>query len=195
MSNKESEAGLEERVKSMALVKAREKLGITQEEAAEKIGISKASLCNYENMNRYPSPAMQNRICGFYRQSGQALYENEAFPEYMRAIASEKNYRGESIPDELLVSLNSIKGYYLPHDILNDSTDKQIIVEELLKGIPKRYEEILTMRYGLGGKEPKTLIEVGKECSMTRERVRKLEEKAISLLRKKAGDYRRKEMI
>lgn len=192
MTNKGSEAGLEARVKNTALVKARETLMMTQEKAAEKIGISKLSLFNYENIKRYPSLATQRKICSFYRQNGLALRVKEAFPEYLKVVAPRKTGEGKSIPDELLVSLNSINGSYLPdyHKI-----DKQTVVEELLKDIPGRYKEILIMRYGLGGENPKTFMEVAEEYNVTRERIRQLEDDAISLLRKKAGAYRRKEMI
>ena len=40
------------------------------------------------------------------------------------------------------------------------------------------------MRFGIGGGRPHTLEEVGNEFSVTRERIRQIEAKALSKLRK-----------
>ncbi len=63
-------------------------------------------------------------------------------------------------------------------------------VEELLKELPEREQEILRMRFGLDGQDPQTLEEVGKKYGVTKERVRQLENKAIRNL---ARNHRRDE--
>lgn len=55
-------------------------------------------------------------------------------------------------------------------------------IQKLLKELPEREAEILTMRYGLDDGTPKTLEEVGKKFNLTRERIRQLENKAIRRL-------------
>jgi RNA polymerase primary sigma factor len=44
-----------------------------------------------------------------------------------------------------------------------------------LASLPERDLEVLTMRYGLGGTEPKTLEQIGRQLGLTRERVRQIE--------------------
>ena len=56
------------------------------------------------------------------------------------------------------------------------------MVDEMLSELPVREEKILRMRYGLDDGKPKTLEEVGKECNVTRERIRQIEAKAIRRL-------------
>jgi RNA polymerase primary sigma factor len=44
-----------------------------------------------------------------------------------------------------------------------------------LRALPDREREVVTLRYGLGGTEPKTLEEIGRRLGLTRERVRQIE--------------------
>ena len=44
------------------------------------------------------------------------------------------------------------------------------------------------MRFGLDGKEPKTLQQVGDELGITRERVRQLQSRVIKQIRAEKGD-------
>ncbi len=44
-----------------------------------------------------------------------------------------------------------------------------------LESLPEREREVVTLRYGLGGTEPKTLEEIGRRLGLTRERVRQIE--------------------
>ncbi len=56
-------------------------------------------------------------------------------------------------------------------------------ISEVLTQLPDREKRIIQMRYGLTGKGPLTLEETGKILGITRERVRQIQEKAISKLR------------
>lgn len=68
-----------------------------------------------------------------------------------------------------------------------DSAANQILKEQLAKIIntlSDREQKIIKMRFGIGGERPHTLEEVGYEFSVTRERIRQIEAKALSKLRK-----------
>lgn len=68
-----------------------------------------------------------------------------------------------------------------------DSAATQILKEELAKilaTLSEREQKIIKMRFGIGGERPHTLEEVGAEFSVTRERIRQIEAKALSKLRK-----------
>ena len=68
-----------------------------------------------------------------------------------------------------------------------DSAVTQILKEqlaEILATLSDREQKIIKMRFGIGGERPHTLEEVGAEFSVTRERIRQIEAKALSKLRK-----------
>lgn len=81
---------------------------------------------------------------------------------------------GEMIPDDRL------KG---PDDELVEN-DNLKHVYRLLNEIPDREANILRMRFGLDGEEPKTLKEIGQALGLTRERVRQIESEALKKLAK-----------
>ncbi len=54
---------------------------------------------------------------------------------------------------------------------------------KVLDRLSDREKTVLTMRYGLGNTEPKTLDEVGNHLQVTRERIRQIEARAIEKLR------------
>ncbi|MDA9639199.1 sigma-70 family RNA polymerase sigma factor [Synechococcus sp. AH-779-G23] len=56
-----------------------------------------------------------------------------------------------------------------------------------LSQLADRDQQILSLRFGLGGEEPLTLAEIGRQINVSRERVRQLEAKAISNLQKMTG--------
>jgi RNA polymerase sigma factor (sigma-70 family) len=56
-------------------------------------------------------------------------------------------------------------------------------VERVLAPLQDRERLILRLRYGLDGGDPKTLDDIGAQFSLTRERIRQIEAKAIAKLR------------
>ena len=58
-------------------------------------------------------------------------------------------------------------------------------LQAALGTLPERELEVVTLRYGLGGTEPKTLEEIGRRLGLTRERVRQIE---LDSLRRLAGE-------
>ena len=56
-------------------------------------------------------------------------------------------------------------------------------LEEVLRTLTPREEEVLRMRFGLLDGKPHTLEEVGKQFDVTRERIRQIESKALRKLR------------
>ncbi|MBQ3318526.1 RNA polymerase sigma factor RpoD [Candidatus Saccharibacteria bacterium] len=68
-----------------------------------------------------------------------------------------------------------------------DAAANRILKEQLatiIATLPDREQKIVKMRFGIGGERPHTLEEVGEEFSVTRERIRQIEAKALSRLRK-----------
>lgn len=96
----------------------------------------------------------------------------------------EDSYLGDFIADETTES---------PYEL----TSKRLLREnlmEVLGALSDREAKVLKMRFGLDGKRPMTLEEVGAEFGVTRERIRQIEAKALRKLkhpsrRKKLQDF------
>ena len=85
---------------------------------------------------------------------------------------------GDVIEDRSVVS---------PYDVAAES----LIPLEIARGLAvleDRERDILVMRYGLNGMPPRTLEDVGDAMSLTRERIRQIESRAMSKLRHPAVD-------
>lgn len=72
-----------------------------------------------------------------------------------------------------------------PHDVFLRSENAQVLQQSLMN-LNDRDREILTLRFGLLDNEPKTLGEVAEKMGLSRERVRQIEERAVSEMRKAA---------
>ena len=85
---------------------------------------------------------------------------------------------GELVLGELL----SDESEQLPHDQI-----ELVLRDELLRGLlltlPDRARQILERRYGLDGREPASLDELSRTFSVTRERIRQIEQASLTKLR------------
>ncbi len=88
---------------------------------------------------------------------------------------SESNSFGEIIEDENAET---------PYEMLEEKTVGNTL-QDLVKTLPEREATILNYRFGLDGGNEKTLEEVGHKFGVTRERVRQIQNIALSKLRKK----------
>lgn len=79
--------------------------------------------------------------------------------------------------EQLIADKNALS----PEEVVTTSLLKEQI-EEVLNTLSEREKGVLQLRYGLNGREKKTLEEVGKEFNVTRERARQIEKKALRKL-------------
>jgi len=167
------------------LVKARENSGLTQEEAAEKIGISKIVLCAYERSKMYPSEKTQDKICSFY-----CLSKEDLFPSYLRFF-SRKRVSKRAIPKEKIISLHRTNQKLLPSYNPEEEIFKKLTHEKLLYNLtsllPSKEREVIEYRFGLNDKSPCTLEETGKLFGITPERARQIEVNALRRMRYHVG--------
>ena len=68
-------------------------------------------------------------------------------------------------------------------------------VERLLSALDEREREIIRLRFGLDRGEPRTLEEVGEIFSLTRERIRQIEAKAMSKLRHPSAEQNVRDLL
>ena len=97
-------------------------------------------------------------------------------PASLNAPISEDDLRefGESVADEEART---------SFELLRDK-DLHKEVEILLEGLDDREKKIISQRFGFNGGERKTLREIGKKLGVSRERIRQLENIALSKLRR-----------
>jgi len=72
-------------------------------------------------------------------------------------------------------------------------TQRELIRDEVqtaVQSLPPRERKILELRFGLGEQHPYTLEEIGREFSISRERVRQLQNVALSRLRARKSVHR-----
>ena len=62
----------------------------------------------------------------------------------------------------------------LPEETVETHLRRQALLRAL-GGLPEREREVVTLRYGIDGNEPRTLEEIGRRLGLTRERVRQIE--------------------
>lgn len=65
-----------------------------------------------------------------------------------------------------------------------EKKERKALIEETLKSLPRREEEILRMFYGLDTVEDTTLKDIGEDLKLSRERVRQIKNKTLRKLQK-----------
>jgi len=92
---------------------------------------------------------------------------------------------GEVVPDEKSIDpYESLKSKSLIGD-----------VNLVLSMLEPREADIIRLRFGLDGRDPLTLEQVGEQIGITRERVRQLQDQALRDLRKKMAKYEKQRTV
>ena len=129
-----------------------------------------------EQLGRDPTDQELADVLGMQRAKVAQLREISIRPASLdAAIGDEDDTQfSEIVGDENAAS---------PFEMLRDKTMRDDI-RDLLEELEPREAEILTARFGLDGNKPLTLEEVGKSMKVTRERIRQLQNIALSKLRR-----------
>ena len=69
---------------------------------------------------------------------------------------------------------------------LHTSTVPQV-VNEALRDLSSRERDVVQRRFGLAGERPQTLEEIGVHLNLSRERIRQIEQEALSRMRRSGG--------
>ena len=179
---------LEARLKNVALVRARESLGLTAKELSKKLNISYQLHLHYENMRYYPGKERQKHICEFYQKHGIFLLEEDVFPEELRHVKPISRYVLErTILKEQLLSLYSVSPNLLP--IVEGQVEEELESEErareinrALSKLPYREEQIMRGLFGIGG-EQKTDKELADQFGISTGRIHLIKGMAVRRLR------------
>ena len=94
------------------------------------------------------------------------------------------NHRVGKAEDTELVDLLEDSDLQLPEDLMNETMMRQEISDVLDDVLTQREKDVICLRYGLSSSQPYTLEEVGGMFSLSRERVRQIQSKAMRKLRR-----------
>jgi RNA polymerase sigma factor (sigma-70 family) len=67
-------------------------------------------------------------------------------------------------------------------EMIRSSFERRI--QDMVGGLDDKEREVIRMRFGLDGDEPKTLQEIGETMGLSRERIRQIESRAKEKLRR-----------
>ena len=68
-------------------------------------------------------------------------------------------------------------------------------VKEALASLSSREAQVIELRFGIGGKDPLTLEQIGQRFGLTRERIRQIEARAMRKLRKSSNAYELRDLL
>ena len=94
------------------------------------------------------------------------------------------NHRVGKAEDTELVDLLEDSDLQLPEERMNETMMRQEITDVLDDVLTQREKDVICLRYGLSTSQPYTLEEVGGMFSLSRERVRQIQSKAMRKLRR-----------
>jgi RNA polymerase sigma factor (sigma-70 family) len=100
--------------------------------------------------------------------------------EALSSIGETDNSEGTD-DDQLLEAVLEDRSASRPEDAL-EAFEEKVKALKLLNEIEPREAEILRLHYGLGGRKPLTLKEIGEKMDLTRERIRQIRRDALTKL-------------
>ena len=138
--------------------------------------MKRASLALSERLGREPTD----------QELAMALNIPHTKVAQLRTISTRPASLNAPISDEDSTEFSEIVGdenAATPFEILREKVMRDEL-REIIKDLEPREAQILTMRFGLDGNKPKTLEEVGAKFKVTRERIRQIQNIALTKLRR-----------
>lgn len=128
-----------------------------------------------QELGREPAPEEVAEEMNMPVQKVRDIMQILSEPISLEMPVGEKDdlYLGDYIPDER---------YPEPADAVASTMLKEKLLE-VLKTLSPKEETVIRKHFGIDDGTPRTLIEIGKEIHVTRERARQIEEKALQKLR------------
>ncbi len=129
-----------------------------------------------QKFGREPSEKELSEACGL---TAEELQEYRAFSIGIKSLDdnayedSDESF-GDLVADERTA----------PFEEAIEGKELREIIMEILNGIDPKEARVIIERFGLDGRSPRTLEEVGKKFGVTRERIRQIEARALSRFRK-----------
>ena len=135
--------------------------------------ISRVNRALVNEMGRDPTPEELAKKTGVPARKVRLILESSRKPLSLETPIGEDSELGDFLEDK---SAESPNDSLISQDLTNQ-------VERALGTLSAKEKEILRLRFGIGDEGEHTLEEVGKRFSVTRERIRQIETKALRKLR------------
>jgi RNA polymerase primary sigma factor len=135
--------------------------------------ISRVNRVLLNELGREPTPEELAQRTGVPARKVRLILESSRKPLSLETPIGEDSELGDFLED---------KGAESPNDTLI-TQDLTTQVEKALSTLSPKEKEILRLRFGIGEEGEHTLEEVGRRFSVTRERIRQIETKALRKLR------------
>lgn len=174
-------------LRNEAAIAAREKLGLTQAEAARRIGVPQGSLCDLEclRFDRFGVGGYRSKGIGDRQLMAIAFFYGVSDEELLPADLRGKSFtnHAEAVKDVPTTALLGMAADAPSAEQKLIGEEVKAAIGEALDDLTFREREIVKLRYGMGGEGEYTLEEVSRIFRITRERVRQIEMKAMRKLR------------
>ncbi len=151
----------------------------------DKIGrMKRIALHLQEVLGREPTDQEIAEDLGISRERVTALRNSCVRPASLDAplVEGESGTLGDLVQDDQAED---------PYEHLEEKT-QGVMVDELVERLPARERAIVQERFGLAGRRPRTLEEIGQELGVTRERIRQIQKLALKHLRRMIEKLERK---
>ncbi len=139
--------------------------------------VNEAYITFVQKFEREPSNEELGEILGISAKEVATMLKGS-----VRHISTDAPVSGEEGEATMLDLMSIDSGMNPDEKMMNESLIEE--VHEGLQMLSPREVEVLTAYYGLEGRKPLTLEEIGELYNLTRERVRQIKERAIRRLRK-----------
>ena len=128
-----------------------------------------------QQLGREPEPAEIGAQLGWTAREVREVLRVSQMPVSLeKPVGDEDDSElGDFVADEQTES---------PFDAASDNLQREDVARALA-ALPSRDREVLELRYGLGGRQPMTLEEVGVAFGVTRERIRQIENNTLKRLK------------
>jgi RNA polymerase primary sigma factor len=135
--------------------------------------ISRVNRALVNEMGRDPTPEELAKKTGVPARKVRLILESSRKPLSLETPIGEDSELGDFLEDK---STESPNDNLISQDLTNQ-------VERALGTLSVKEKKILRLRFGIGDEGEHTLAEIGKRFSVTRERIRQIETKALCKLR------------
>ena len=144
----------------------------TTDELAEKNAAVRLEV----ELGRPPSPEeVAGRVVASKAEVDQLLLAGGDDVSLSTAVGDDGNLElGDTLEQESVPSVEV--------ELIRSSFERRI--QDMVGGLDEKEQEVIRMRFGFDGEEPKTLQEIGEAMGLSRERIRQIESRAKEKLRR-----------
>ena len=177
-------------IRNHKMLDARERLGLTQPEAAELCDISVSRYRNYENLN-FPATYIENEICRI--SSALSIPTDDVMPkELVNVKVQNKTIKVRDVDSNKMLDYTSrSKRLFIESpSVIIEKNDTMELILKCLDKLDKKEQEIIKLRYGIMN-NCHTLVETGKQIKMHPTQVAVFERRAIRKIKHHCEAHKR----